>query len=124
MQYFILYALLIAIAAVIYRRFLSREEILSWWFQFGDRNFSGKWFYKPIWGCEFCIAGQMALWTYILNALSVVIREEHREITGFILSLVPLLPAGEISVFGGVIFVCLTIFFVGIVNFIYTKIFD
>lgn len=121
---FFIYALLIAITAVIYRRFLAHEEILSWWFQFGDRHFSRTWIYKPVWGCEFCFAGQMALWTYALNGLSRVISPEHSEMARFITSIVPMYHFKEISVFGGVIFVCLTVFLVGVINYIYSKIFD
>lgn len=120
----ILYALLIAITAVIYRRFLAHEEIMSWWFRFGDRYFRKWFFYKAIWGCEYCFAGQLALWTYLLNALSRVILPEYREISRFIISVIPEYHLENWSLFGGVIFVCLTIFLVGVINFVYTKVFQ
>jgi len=74
MENFILYSFLIAALAVSYKLVLAHQEVLSWWFQFGAR-FSGKWFYKPIWGCELCFAGQVAAWTYGLNWVSSNLNE-------------------------------------------------
>lgn len=62
----ILTAALIGLFAVVYRHILAYEEILNWWFKFGDR-YSNRWFYKPIWGCELCVSGQIAFWTYAFN---------------------------------------------------------
>lgn len=70
MSTLILYSVLIAVFAVSYRLIMAYQPVLSWWFQFGMR-FTGKWFYLPIWGCELCFAGQVALWTYLLNGLAV-----------------------------------------------------
>lgn len=58
------------LTASIYRGVLAYEGILNWWFRFGAR-FEGKWFYRPIWECEKCFAGQLALWTYLLLHLEV-----------------------------------------------------
>lgn len=56
---------------------LAHEPIANWWFRFGQRvgvkivkhgEFEQeveRWFYKPIWGCEKCFAGQLALWLYL-----------------------------------------------------------
>lgn len=52
---------------------MAKEPILNWWFRLG--NFVGikvrsgmeveRWFFRPIWGCEKCFAGQLALWLYL-----------------------------------------------------------
>lgn len=70
MSTLILYGFLIAVFSVSYRLIMAYEPILNWWFKFGLR-FQSKWYYKPIWGCEFCFAGQVALWTYLLNWIAV-----------------------------------------------------
>jgi hypothetical protein len=57
------HSLACAIITYVYVFILSREDILNWWFRFGER-FNGRWFYKPVWDCEKCISGQMALWSY------------------------------------------------------------
>ena len=70
MSTLILYGFLIAVFSVSYRLILAYQPVLSWWFQFGMR-YNDKWFYKPIWGCELCFSGQLALWTYLISWLSV-----------------------------------------------------
>lgn len=52
---------------------IPNEPIVAWWFKFG--NWIGapvvngwekqRWFYKFIWGCEKCFAGQLAFWLYL-----------------------------------------------------------
>lgn len=64
-----------AVISVAMITLMSHEPILNWWFRFGERI--GKpivndieverWFYKPIWGCEKCFAGQISLWVYIFT---------------------------------------------------------
>lgn len=56
---------------------LANEPVANWWFRFGQRVgvkivklTEGevevpRWFYRPIWGCEKCFAGQLALWLYL-----------------------------------------------------------
>ena len=63
------WAVVFAVIAFVYREILSREKILNWWFKFGLR-FEKRFFYRPIWGCEKCFAGQLAFWTFFLNWLS------------------------------------------------------
>ena len=63
-----------AVIAVTLIVLLSAEPIAAWWFRFGykvgiehDGNMEKKkWFFDPIWGCEKCFAGQLALWIYPL----------------------------------------------------------
>ena len=64
-----LWALIIAVVAYVYREILAYEDVLNWWFRFGLR-FEKRWFYKPVWGCQLCFSGQVALWIYFLNWLS------------------------------------------------------
>lgn len=53
---------------------MPNEPILNWWFRFGNRigikvvkgEEVERWFYRPIWGCEKCLSGQVALWCYPL----------------------------------------------------------
>lgn len=66
MSTLILYGFLIAVFSVSYRLILAYQPVLNWWFRFGLR-YEKKWFYKPIWGCELCISGQLALWTYLIS---------------------------------------------------------
>lgn len=112
---FIFYSLMIAIVAYVYKNFLAYEPVLNWWFKFGDQ-FHEKWFYKPIWGCEFCFAGQVAFWTFLLNVVFGVILDENAPISRLIFSLIPNYHFWDLSVFSGVIFICLTIFNVWIVS--------
>ena len=66
---FLFFALIIGITGVIYRMILAYEPILNWWFMFGLR-YEKRWFYKPVFGCEFCFAGQIAFWSYLINWVS------------------------------------------------------
>lgn len=59
-----------AVIALIYRLILAYEEPFSAWWRFGSR-FEGRWFYRPIWVCEKCFAGQLALWIYFFRCLHV-----------------------------------------------------
>lgn len=68
---------LCAIVSVTMLVVLKNEPILNWWFRFGetvgkyekDKREAERWFYKPIWGCEKCFAGQLAFWFYIFSCL-------------------------------------------------------
>lgn len=44
---------------------MAREEIFNAWWRFGAR-FEGRWFFKPVWSCSHCFAGQFALWSFLL----------------------------------------------------------
>lgn len=116
---FFLYSILIAIVAVIYRLFLAYEPVLNWWFKIGER-YENKWFHAPIWGCEFCFAGQVALWVYVLNAIFGVILRETAPISQLIFKVIPNVAFSDWSVFSCVIFICLTIFNVFLVKKVYS----
>lgn len=53
------------IVGATYRGILANEETFNAWWRFGAR-FEGRWFFKPLWGCGHCAAGQFSLWTYFL----------------------------------------------------------
>lgn len=107
---FFLYTALLGIAAVIYRSFLAYEEVLNWWFTFGSR-YEGKWFYKPIWGCVYCISGQLAAWSYIFSWIGL------RYVA-------PDLGLSNYSLLGLFIFICVTIFYTHIFDKIYNHYFN
>ncbi len=58
---------------------IPNERIVNWWFRFGNRigvrlkngMEVERWFYKPIWGCEKCFAGQLSMWIYLFNHVQV-----------------------------------------------------
>lgn len=68
------------IIAAVYRCILAYEPIMSWWFRFGNR-FEKKWFFKPIWGCQRCIGGQMGLWFYVFVEIMPRIATETGQIS-------------------------------------------
>jgi hypothetical protein len=70
MEILIFYSILIALLAVVYRLILAHEPVLNWWFRWGLR-YEKRWFWKPVWGCELCFAGQVALPKYDLEKISV-----------------------------------------------------
>lgn len=53
---------------------MPKEMILNWWFRFGEhvgkRIIDGmeqeRWFYRPMWGCHKCFAGQLAAWSFLV----------------------------------------------------------
>lgn len=69
MLVYLFHALLIASLSWCYHTIL-KDYLLSWWFRFGYEYFGqyqGTWkehFYMPIWGCQYCTSGQLALWLY------------------------------------------------------------
>ena len=110
-----LWALIIAIVAYVYREILAYEDVLNWWFKFGLR-FEGKWFYKPVWGCQLCFSGQVALWIYTLNWISTNFNT-NAPFWRLIFFFIPKYDINTFSVFFGVFSVSLSI----ILTFILTK---
>lgn len=102
------YALLLAVCAIVYRHILAEQEVLNWWFVWGNR-FENKWFYKPIWGCELCISGQLALWTYVFNWINYSYSGQIGGVCDFLLKVVPLYHFKHYSLLELFIFICLTI---------------
>lgn len=102
------YAALIAVFAVVYRHILAYEPVLNWWFVFGDK-YADKWFYKPVWGCELCISGQIALWTYLINWINSSYSAENWRVLNFLLKVVPVYHFEHYSLLGGLIFITTSI---------------
>ena len=102
------WAVVFAVIAFVYREILSREKILNWWFKFGLR-FEKRFFYRPIWGCEKCFAGQLAFWTFFLNWLSTNF-DTNAPFWRFIFFFIPKYGKNDFNVFVGLFSVSLTIF--------------
>ena len=119
MNTLILYSILIAVFAVSYRLILAYEPALSWWFKFGLR-FHKRWYYAPIWGCELCFAGQLALWTYCLNWFLVIL-EQSSPFRAFLLLIIPNYHQASFSVLNGLIFIAGTILMTNIVSHYFQK---
>lgn len=60
----ILWGLAVGILGATYREILAKEETFTKWWQFGAR-YENRWFFKPVWGCGHCFAGQFSLWTWM-----------------------------------------------------------
>ena len=110
-----LWALIIAVVAYVYREILAYEDVLNWWFRFGLR-FEKRWFYKPVWGCQLCFSGQVALWIYILNWLSTNFNT-NAPFWRLVFFFIPKYDIEAFSVFLGVFSVSLTI----LLTFLLTK---
>jgi len=59
-----LLAVCAGVSAAVYRQVLAHEPVLNWWFMIGQK-YEKRWFFPAIWGCVKCIAGQIALWSYM-----------------------------------------------------------
>ena len=75
-------------------------------------RFSKKWFYMPVWGCELCFAGQVALWTYLLNWFSVNF-DTSAPFWRYLFKVIPKYQQTDFNALNGLIFVFGTI---GITN--------
>ena len=102
------WAVVFAVIAFVYREILSREKILNWWFKFGLR-FEKRFFYRPIWGCEKCFAGQLAFWTFFLNWLSTNF-DTNAPFWRLIFFFIPKYDKTDFNVLVGLFSVSLTIF--------------
>lgn len=61
----ILWGLAVGILGATYREILAKEETFNRWWIFGAR-YENRWFFRPVWGCGHCFAGQFTLWTWTL----------------------------------------------------------
>lgn len=119
MEILIFYSILIAVLAVVYRLILADEPVLNWWFRWGLR-YEKRWFWKPVWGCELCFAGQVALWTYVLNGIFGVIFSGNAPISRLVFFVIPKYDLEKISVFSCLIFISLSILFTFLLAKFYT----
>ena len=104
---YLITSLVISIIAVTYIRILSFQPVLNWWFMIG-LEYEKRWFYSIIWGCQLCLSGQIAMWTYLLSWI------------GWNVQLFPELQVADHSIFWMVFFISSTIF----TTFIIGKIYD
>lgn len=111
----IFWAAIIAVVSYVYREILAYEDVLNWWFRFGLK-YETKWFYKPIWGCQLCFAGQNALWIFIFNWISSNLNEKA-PFWRLIFFLIPKYGNIPYSIYLGVFSVSLSI----LLTFILTK---
>jgi hypothetical protein len=90
------------IVGAVYRGILANEETFNRWWRFGAR-FEGRFFFKPVWSCGHCAAGQFALWTYFLLRILPAIVDAIR-LNGWLF-------LHSIKYFsrGGIVLFCLTI---------------
>jgi hypothetical protein len=72
----ILTFILIGIAAWTFSMILSDSDmIFGWWFKLIDNM--PEWIAKPLGKCEYCLAGQLALWYYLIKYLNDYDLSEH-----------------------------------------------
>lgn len=107
-------AFYIAIIAFVYRVILSREKILNWWFKFGLR-FENRFFYRPIWGCEKCFAGQLAFWIFALNWIGSNL-DQNAPFWRLVFFFIPKYQEIEFNAFTGLFSVSLTILITFIIS--------
>lgn len=74
----IILAMLIGIASAVIgvniHLIINLEPVANWWFVLGGKvgikivngQEVERWFYRPLWGCEKCFSGQIALWWFLL----------------------------------------------------------
>ena len=68
--------ILIGIAAWTFSMILSDSDmIFGWWFKLIDNM--PEWIAKPLGKCEYCLAGQLALWYYLIKYLNDYDLSEH-----------------------------------------------
>jgi hypothetical protein len=103
-----------AIMGVVYILILSREPILNWWFRFGAR-FEGRFFWKPIWGCELCFSGQAALWMYIILTGACPCLPKHMDAAG----VAAWIAAGAVWLFWLIYTICTAVFMAYILASLY-----
>ena len=108
MIFLIMYAMCIGLLATVYRSILAYEEILNWWFVFG-RRFENSFFYKPVWGCEKCFAGQIAFWTYSINWLLAYLDASHKPGLILVFKVIPKYSFYNFNVLEGLIFISIAI---------------
>ena len=66
------------LVGVVYRHIIAKEEFFNRWWRYGAK-YEGRWFFKPLWSCAHCFAGQLALWSYTgLTIVPAVIRDVRR----------------------------------------------
>lgn len=96
-------------AGTVYRLILAYEPIMAWWFRFGNR-YEGRWFFPPIWGCQLCISGQLAGWSFLFLEILPIILTETGRISRFGGSLMISIQTLVAFLFSLIIAICAAIF--------------
>lgn len=112
----IIWAAFIAVVAYVYIEIIGHEPFFNSWWQFGLKHFENRWFYKPIWGCQLCFAGQNALWIFIFNWIATNF-DTNAPFWRFVFFLIPKYVGVTYSLYLGVFSVSLSILF----TFLITK---
>lgn len=99
------YAVLIGVSASVYRNILLYTDALQWWVKIGQKYADKAWS-KPIWFCDKCISGQLALWFIILNSLFAL---KLPYLNSFIYFLCPIIEQNNLNVLNGFILISMTI---------------
>lgn len=99
------YAILIGITASVYRHILLKTDALAWWLKVGHR-YMGKMWAKPIWFCDKCISGQLALWFLILN---VLFRLKTPILSDLIIFVIPIVENEDINALNGFILISISV---------------
>ncbi len=102
----IIYAVAIGVMASVYKNILLYEPVLNWWAIIGQR-FNAKWYYKPIWGCDKCLAGQLSLWLFLLNVLFWL---KIPYLSNAISFIIPIITESKLNVLNAVILISISIF--------------
>ena len=101
----LIYATLIGVASSVYANILLYTDALQWWVKIGQR-YQDKIWAKPIWFCDKCISGQIALWVFLLNTLN---KASGYVLTDYISFIVPILGNSQINLLNGFILISITI---------------
>lgn len=97
-----------ALISVVYR-YVLLEEVLHFWLKIGER-WERRWFYKPVWGCHKCIAGQLTAWLYLAR----LIRSNFK-------LLIYLPGLGHYSIIGHIFAICAAIYISEIFAYYYNN---
>lgn len=55
----------LAVFSIVYVKILTDQDmILFWWWKFLHKHIKSDYILKPVVDCEYCVAGQLALWVY------------------------------------------------------------
>ena len=65
--YDLIFPLQVAVVSWVYVHILTQPDmILGWWSKWLHSVTDSEWLLKPLVDCEYCVAGQIALWGYLL----------------------------------------------------------
>ena len=102
------FAGVMALIAFVYREILLREPVLHWFLLFGLR-YENRWFFKPIWGCHKCIAGQLTFWFYLAWRIPIELSPETAAYNRIITNNVHLYHLTGYSFIGHIFAICTAI---------------